>query len=105
MAAKMWLLAALAMSLFALPAAAAKATHSTALYKQFFPAWDEMLKIYLENDCKENITNYRNATFEQSHVSYAVLDCLLEQFPEFRKVCSHRIPCINCSSVDKKWEI
>ncbi|TQV98459.1 hypothetical protein IF1G_02539 [Cordyceps javanica] len=44
-----------------------------------------MLQDYLENDCRENITNYRNASFDNSHVSYAVFDCLLEQFPEFRK--------------------
>lgn len=67
--------------------AAAGATHSTLLYWQFFPAWNDMLKGYLECDCQVNITNYRNASFEDSHVSYAVLNCLLEQFPELRKVC------------------
>lgn len=78
--------AALLLGLCAWPAAAAKATHSTVLYQQFFPAWDEMLKGYLEHNCQENITNYRNASFNDTHISYAVFDCLLQQFPEFRKV-------------------
>ncbi|KGQ09468.1 hypothetical protein BBAD15_g5167 [Beauveria bassiana D1-5] len=77
--------AALLLGLCAWPAAAAKATHSTVLYQQFFPAWDEMLKGYLEHNCQENITNYRNASFNDTHISYAVFDCLLQQFPEFRK--------------------
>ncbi|OAA73826.1 hypothetical protein ISF_00727 [Cordyceps fumosorosea ARSEF 2679] len=78
-------LAPLLVALWAAPTAAAKATHATALYKQFFPAWDVMLKEYLETDCQQDITNYRNATFDNTHVSYAVFNCLLEQFPEFRK--------------------
>lgn len=95
-------LATLVLGLCASPAVvAAKATHSTALYKQFFPAWDEMLKGYLENDCLQNITDYRNASFEDTHISYVVFGCLLEQFPEFRKVClslliapfKHKGPC------------
>ncbi|EJP70948.1 uncharacterized protein BBA_00578 [Beauveria bassiana ARSEF 2860] len=77
--------AALLLGLCAWSAAAAKATHSTVLYQQFFPAWDEMLKGYLEHNCQENITNYRNASFNDTHISYAVFDCLLQQFPEFRK--------------------
>lgn len=82
----MWIVALL-VGPWASPAAAAvKATHSTALYQQFFPAWDEMLKEYLERDCQQSITDYRNASFNNTHISYAVFDCLLEQFPEFRKV-------------------
>ncbi|OAQ95632.1 hypothetical protein LLEC1_04063 [Akanthomyces lecanii] len=81
----MWL-AVFVVGLWASPvAAAAKATHSTVLYQQFFPAWDEMLKEYLERDCQQNITDYRNASFNNTHISYAVFGCLLEQFPEFRK--------------------
>lgn len=82
----MWL-AAFAVGLWASPAAAAaQATHSTALYQQFFPAWDEMLKGYLEHDCQQQITDYRNASFNNTRISYAVFGCLLEQFPEYRKV-------------------
>ncbi|KAJ3492914.1 hypothetical protein NLG97_g5063 [Lecanicillium saksenae] len=80
----MWLAAFLA-GFYAVPVAAANVTHSTVLYKQFFPAWDGMLKDYLETDCKKNFTNYLNVSFEDTHVSYSVLDCLLKQFPEFRK--------------------
>lgn len=84
-AAPMIWLAPLLIGLCGSPAAAAQATHSTALYNQFFPAWDNMLKDYLEHNCHEVVTNYRNATFNDTHISYEVFDCLLKQFPEFRK--------------------
>ncbi len=45
-----------------------------------------MLKGYLEHDCQQQITDYRNAGFNNTHISYAVFGCLLEQFPEYRKV-------------------
>ncbi|ATY58251.1 hypothetical protein A9K55_002916 [Cordyceps militaris] len=69
-AAPMIWLAPLLIGLCGSPAAAAQATHSTALYNQFFPAWDNMLKDYLEHNCQEVVTNYRNATFNDTHISY-----------------------------------
>ncbi|OAA58705.1 hypothetical protein ISF_06488 [Cordyceps fumosorosea ARSEF 2679] len=66
-------------------AASAQATHSTVLYQHFFPAWNPYLQGYLQDACREQITNYRNATFSDPRTSYTVLDCLLKQFPEFRK--------------------
>ncbi|TQV92685.1 hypothetical protein IF1G_08609 [Cordyceps javanica] len=82
-----WLIVALLLGLNVSPAAAAgaKATHSTLLYQHFFPAWNPYLQDYLQNACREQIANYRNATFSDPRTSYTVLDCLLKQFPEFRK--------------------
>lgn len=68
-------------------AAAVNITHSTLLYKHFFPAWNPFLQDYLQHACREQIDNYRNVTFYDPRVSYTVLDCLLKQFPEFRKAC------------------
>ncbi|KAJ6786225.1 hypothetical protein PWT90_05759 [Aphanocladium album] len=66
-------------------ASAANVTHSTLLYRHFFPGWNSLIQGYLEGECRSQLANYRNATFSDPRVSYTVLDCLLKQFPEFRK--------------------
>ena len=73
-------------------AAAADITHSTLLYKHFFPAWNPHLQDLLQHTCREQITGYRDATFSDPSMSYTVLDCLLKQFPEFRKVSFLPLP-------------
>lgn len=76
----------LLLAFYTVRAAAGNATHSVLLYRHFFPAWDPYLQDYIKGACKDQIADYRNATFSDPRISYTVLDCMLKQFPEFRKV-------------------
>ncbi|PHH78950.1 hypothetical protein CDD80_5982 [Ophiocordyceps camponoti-rufipedis] len=60
-------------------------SRSMVQYQNFFPAWDFFLRQRLEKECREPLANYMDPAFPDMRISYQVLDCLLRQFPEFRK--------------------
>lgn len=73
----------LSLAFWAAPAAALE--RSMAQYQHFFPGWSPILEDVLDGECEEVMSNYNNASWENSRVSYRVLDCILNDFPEFRK--------------------
>ncbi|PHH77332.1 hypothetical protein CDD82_3565 [Ophiocordyceps australis] len=60
-------------------------SRSMAQYQHFFPGWGYILLRHLDHECRVPMANYRNSSFPDKAISYQVLDCLLRQFPEFRK--------------------
>ncbi|PHH59991.1 hypothetical protein CDD81_2225 [Ophiocordyceps australis] len=60
-------------------------SRSMAQYQHFFPGWGYILLKHLDHECRVPMANYRNSSYPDMAVSYQVLDCLLSQFPEFRK--------------------
>ncbi|KAM6525905.1 hypothetical protein FSOLCH5_002033 [Fusarium solani] len=53
-------------------------------YEYFFPAWDHIL-VPLVNQCSGNLSNYRNNFRADPRTGYGILNCVLEDFKEFRK--------------------
>lgn len=60
-------------------------TRSFSQFDNFFPQWQPELTGYLDHECKDQIATYRNRTNLRPQAGYAVLDCILNTMPEFRK--------------------
>jgi hypothetical protein len=54
-------------------------------YQQFFPAWDDIIKNQLRNECAKPFQDYQNKSNTKRQVGYGVIGCILETLPEFRK--------------------
>lgn len=53
-------------------------------YEYFFPAWDHIL-VPLVDQCSGNLSNYRNNFRADPRTGYGILNCVLDNFEEFRK--------------------
>lgn len=57
-------------------------------FDQFFPAWNVMLQAYLSENCTVPYTAYKTGHVTaagKSSLVTPVIECILDQFPEFRK--------------------
>ncbi|KAK2592978.1 hypothetical protein QQS21_009306 [Conoideocrella luteorostrata] len=77
---------------FALLIASTAGALSTHQFDQFFPSWNEMIQKILREDCKTSYAAYLtadvhsiNSTGSVSSLVTPVVDCILRQFPDFRK--------------------
>ncbi|ORY70502.1 uncharacterized protein BCR38DRAFT_504115 [Pseudomassariella vexata] len=79
-------LAALALLSTAAPPVVAAPTHQ---FDQFFPGWDSMLQELLRENCSAPYAPYRTGNVDfnagSSSLVTPVIECILSQFPEFRK--------------------
>ncbi|KAM0323334.1 hypothetical protein ACHAQA_008926 [Verticillium albo-atrum] len=61
----------------------------TSQFDNFFPSWNAMLQKILRDNCSAEYDEYRTGKPDPdagaSHLVTPVLNCVLEQFPEFRK--------------------
>ncbi|KAH7025841.1 uncharacterized protein B0I36DRAFT_386229 [Microdochium trichocladiopsis] len=54
-------------------------------FETVFPAWDPRIRPLLEGKCSEAYAAYLDPTNSSNLVTYLLIDCLLEEFPEYRK--------------------
>ncbi|KAM5352587.1 hypothetical protein ACJ41O_005309 [Fusarium nematophilum] len=66
-------------------APAAALTRSFAQYQHFFPAWEGDLKKLLDDECRSAMGNYTDRSKTAPQIGYQVIDCILNNMPEFRK--------------------
>lgn len=61
------------------------AERPTYQFNKIFPAWEIRVRPLLEGNCSEAYANYRNPAEQSNLVTYLLVNCLLEEFPEYRK--------------------
>ncbi|KAI1010467.1 hypothetical protein LB503_005010 [Fusarium chuoi] len=54
-------------------------------FREFFPAWQPLLKDQLKYNCSSEIQEYLNISSPALRPGYRVIDCILTTMPEFRK--------------------
>ncbi|KAF5682977.1 hypothetical protein FCIRC_4697 [Fusarium circinatum] len=54
-------------------------------FREFFPAWEPLLKDQLKYNCSSEIQAYLNISSPAIRPGYRVIDCILNTMPEFRK--------------------
>lgn len=57
-------------------------------FDAFFPGWNGMIQDILRNNCSEPYSYYRageTGPKGEAYMVFRVIECLLQQFPEFRK--------------------
>ncbi|KLO81518.1 uncharacterized protein LW93_8229 [Fusarium fujikuroi] len=54
-------------------------------FREFFPAWEPLLKDQLKYNCSSEIQEYLNISSPALRPGYRVIDCILTTMPEFRK--------------------
>ncbi|KAF5990296.1 hypothetical protein FBULB1_123 [Fusarium bulbicola] len=54
-------------------------------FREFFPAWEPLLKDQLKYNCSAEIEAYLNISSPSLRPGYRVIDCILTTMPEFRK--------------------
>ncbi|CAH0025272.1 unnamed protein product [Clonostachys rhizophaga] len=54
----------------------------TSQFDQFFPSWNGMLQEMLQDSCSDWLAGYKN----QTENAYRVVDCLLDELKEYRKI-------------------
>ncbi|EXA41700.1 hypothetical protein FOQG_02118 [Fusarium oxysporum f. sp. raphani 54005] len=54
-------------------------------FREFFPAWEPLLKDQLKYNCSSEIEAYLNISSPALRPGYGVIDCILNTMPEFRK--------------------
>ncbi|KAF4493403.1 hypothetical protein FAGAP_10476 [Fusarium agapanthi] len=54
-------------------------------FREFFPAWEPLLKDQLKHNCSAEIEAYLNISSPALRPGYRVIDCILNTMPEFRK--------------------
>ncbi|KAF5537737.1 hypothetical protein FMEXI_9726 [Fusarium mexicanum] len=54
-------------------------------FREFFPAWEHLLKDQLKYNCSAEIQAYLNISSPNLRPGYRVIDCILTTMPEFRK--------------------
>ncbi|KAF4419330.1 hypothetical protein FACUT_11498 [Fusarium acutatum] len=54
-------------------------------FREFFPAWQPLLKDQLKHNCSAEIQAYLNISSPALRPGYRVIDCILTTMPEFRK--------------------
>lgn len=59
---------------------------SHALFQNFFPGWEAALQQILHNDCQEYLAHYQDPKDMSREAVYEVVECLLQQFPQFRQI-------------------
>ncbi|KLP12075.1 uncharacterized protein LW94_3818 [Fusarium fujikuroi] len=54
-------------------------------FREFFPAWEPLLKDQLKYNCSSEIQEYLNISSPALRPGYRVINCILTTMPEFRK--------------------
>ncbi|KAF4452959.1 hypothetical protein F53441_4190 [Fusarium austroafricanum] len=54
-------------------------------FQHFFPAWDPLLRDQLANNCSDALSAYLDPSDPVVRPGYMVIDCILNNMPEFRK--------------------
>ncbi|KAI5919148.1 hypothetical protein F4810DRAFT_517417 [Camillea tinctor] len=62
---------------------------STTNFDHFFPAWNDKIQTILRNNCSEELATYREGNVDPTKAKSAlvtpVIECILNEFPEYRK--------------------
>ncbi|KAJ1326425.1 hypothetical protein MN608_07872 [Microdochium nivale] len=57
----------------------------TTQFLRVFPAWEVLIRPLLQGNCSEAYARYLNPAETNNQATYLLIECLLQEFPEYRK--------------------